>query len=429
MSVEDFLASGLSLERTESSGPQQQISATAWGDAGTPGFSARISPEEVKRVAAIAAGSSYNREERFEANHLLGLYYSDLNELKRASYHIQLALTFADTHGQRAGCYMSILNCQLLMDTRMELRAEDLTLYDKYVEESLNGIQENDAEAILGVLSNPELWGDFGLMASAALAWSTHPENTDAFERESAEAAYHHYKKLFEEQESTGFTNMIYSLLPGESKGSKGALLAGNSNGRFPCRAQVRQEFLQNKRVCTLEELKQAKEKNASAPTPVSASVSYEQKRADELMAKVDAFARKYPKGERSVYTAKASVMQEYMDFAMDIAVALQGDNAPLMKALMDNYQVFEDMQDYMLLGCAATLWTIHPKNTDGRDKIAAQKKSEMWLETATSLGEVLNDMQPLEKRLRELDLPTGRIIWNELANHVNEAVMKNAGK
>lgn len=409
----DDLASGLSLERTESSGSQQQIDATAWNNADTPGFSAYISPEEIKSVSAIAVGSAYERAERFEANHLLGLYYSDLDDLKRASYHIQLALTFADTHGQRAGCYMNMLFCQLLIEERKQLQVEDLTLYDKYVEESLRGIQANEAAAILGALDYSEQWEDYGLTAAAALAWSTHPENTEAFERESAEAAYHHYKKLFEQQVEASSSALVYTPLAGEPK------------GKASSRVRVRLEFLRNRTVYTLEELMQSKRE--STPTP--ASVSQEQKRADELMARVDAFARKYPKGARSLYSAKPAVMQEYMNLTVKLVSELRVNNGPLMRALIQDFEVFEDMQDYMLLGCAATLWLIHPENKDGRDKITTQKRSELWMETSISLSEQFHDMQPLEYRMKELNMSeryTYQHDWMELAQYVNQMVSRS---
>lgn len=412
MSMENFLSSGLSLERPDTPDAPKEIDVSAWED--VPGFSANIPLEDVNEVTSIAMDPTRDASERFEANHLLGTYYSDRNDLKRALYHIKTAMSFATTHAQKAGCHFNQLLCQLLIDGRDTLTPADIPLYDKWVEESLRGILEGDEAAIQGALEYTESWKDYGLAAAAALAWSTHPENTDAFDREAAEAAYHGYKKQFEEQSARKFGDVIYTRLPGES------------NSGIPCRAKVRLEFLQNHAVYSPQELfdhSPAGESPSAAPT---APKSEKEQRADELMAKVDQFARKYSQHARSLYSAKPDVLRDYIELVKPIITELTVGNVPLMRTLMDNSQVFEDMQDFMLLGATATLWLVHPENTDGREKIAVQKKSTLWMETAIALGEQFNDVQPLEWRLRELNMSerfTYDTYWTSLAQHVRDMV------
>lgn len=416
MPIDDFLSSGLSLERPETSSDDHGVDTSSWGE--TPGFSAGVSAEEVNAVTAVAMDPSKGSAERFEANHLLGVYYSDRDDLKRALYHIKMALSFATTHAQKTGCYFNHLLCQLLMDGRNALAPEDMPLYDKWVEESLAGILDGDAAAILGALDYAENWEDYGLAAAAALAWSTHPENTDAFDREEAEASYHRYKKQLEEQKSRGFPGTIYMPLSGE-----------RSHG-ITCRAKVRLDFLNKHIVHSPEELLALKQQDhpadASAANPAPDTKSPKKIRSDELMAGVERFARRYSQHARSLYSAKPGVLRDYIEIATPIVRELKVGNVPLMRALINNSQVFEDMQDYMLLSAAATLWLVHPENTDGREQISAQKKSVLWMETSISLSEQFGDHQPLEWRLQELRMPergTCQSEWLSLAQHVRDMV------
>lgn len=425
MDFNEAILSGLMLERgidTGSGGTKLEALKKQWQGAG---FSRTAPAADVSYVTSVAADMTASQGKRFDANRLLALYYADLGEFKRSVYHSQLALTLATDHSRAAACHMDIFLCQRSMNGG-ELQGSELEHYDKFVEAAMKGIQAGESGAILSVLEMCEEWKDYALLSAAAQAWSKHPENSDDYDREVAESLCHTYAKRFQEQKDAGFREAIYARLPGEAthgigkraklranyldRGVIGSLdVSGQPVRKWICTACGHIcQGVQPPQACYVckapaERIAEydpgsgkAMAQTPSAPAPAARK----QTAADSLMEAVEDFSRKYGSYARKVHTAKRSALQDYAALVQPIIRELRGGNTALMRSLIEHCEVFEDMQDYGLLGAAATLWLIHPDNTDGREKIVTQKKSVLWVETAVAVGEAYSGESPVYERL-----------------------------
>lgn len=415
---EDAVQSGLSLAREEDAAseapgkpageaPKIEVAdlSRRMGELRKKKDAGTLSAEDVAYMKEVAKDKTLPVGARYLSNCFLSVWRRGEGDLLRALYYMETALFLAQSSSQRATCHQEIFSLKRDMGGG-KLTPECMEDYEQFAEAAVEGICSKDAEAILLVLETgtAEKMEDYALLAAAAKAWSVHPENRDDFDREEAEAKYYRCIKAFKEQECKGYTEAIYQYYHGQkcSNGNNAAV-------------KWRKKLIQGK---------PAQEGAAVSGSPAAQSDSggaapNQKAKKKTLQDAVEQFRQKYPNAV--VATASEQCILEYASVARKIVKALRSGDIELMKYMVDHPEVFEGMQDYMLLGSAALLLFMHPKNTDVGRRMQARKQGEIWLERSLKLSEP-DDHYPLNLRWDRMSSINARELkseWTELLKYV----------
>lgn len=416
MDMNDAMRSGLSLERDLGSASVRQPDRDSQDEMDILYFLVVIdrkrklegvTQEDIDYVTAVVRNQELSVRRRFQANQLLARCHSMRKDQKRALYYMEVARTLASTVAEQLACDRDIFLLQCLL-AEGKVTEESLERYELFVEEAVKGILAQDEESIRQVLSDDtcDMMEDYAILAMAAKAWSEHPRNQDDFDREEAEAKYYRYIKAFKEQEIKGYTEPIYQYYHGKS--------CNRNNNEA---AKWRKNLLQGKpaQQGIVMDKPSAAHSDSAAAAPTSPAVSEGDKIAIETLEELT--RRTVGKNIDSI---DGGLLDEYvMHMILSVIVEMKKGNAAVMRYVIEHSELFERMEDYVILGSAALLWFCHPDNKDVGEKLRAQTLGEQWIEKALHLSEP-EENYPLYRRMRRessltWDERSAREEWREL--------------
>lgn len=411
----DPLSSGVSLERetggSPSAAPRLPAGQDMWAWLESIERGGAVKPADVSALRAIAEDESVSPEVRFLSNRLYARCALDRKEWLRCEFHGEVALNQAKGYGQQALCYELIFLARR-GQAGGKVTLECMAYYDRFVEGAVKSALAGERigiELLLG--STTQEMEDYALLAVGHRAWSAHPENQDDFDREEAEAAYHRCCKAFEEQARQGCKERIYQSYHGTRCTNKREA------------EQWRRSLLEVKhRSADTRSGAPRQDDGVSAAHPSALAGSMSPSAAKEP-GEVEHFIARY--GVTSIQGAGSQCMKDYTAMAQKVVAALRNGNTETMRDVVGHYQLFEGMQDYIILSSAALLWAIDPANTNVGERLQAQARGEEWTQKCMELMDP-DERYPLYRKWRQMgDMPTDRLQaqWMELLQYVLQTI------